>query len=176
MTGRPCRYAFSVLRGDYIRTGFGLVLAGGPLLTVAESGIAALILTILVGLFAGFDLRTALRHLSVFELDDRSLVRRGAGGGRLGRSRLDWNDLTAVKLSFYSTRRDRSQGWMYLRLRAGRIRLGVESTLDGFDDIVAQAARAARQRKLELSSSTVGNFQALGIDLDAGDASHGASR
>ena len=52
--------------------------------------------------------------------------------------------LDRLKLSYFSTKRDRSDGWMQLSVGStgGRM-VKVNSSLDGFHDIVERAARAA---------------------------------
>jgi serine protease inhibitor len=56
---------------------------------------------------------------------------------------------------------------MQLWLGAGRARLSLDSRLDGFDQVVRQAAIAAAERGLELSDATAANLQALGIRVPA---------
>ena len=69
-----------------------------------------------------------------------------------------------MKLSYFSTKRDRSGGWMQLVVgSAGGRAVKVDSSLDGFYDIVERAARAAESRGLELSRTTRSNLRSMGI-------------
>jgi hypothetical protein len=55
---------------------------------------------------------------------------------------------------------------MTLRLTFGRRRLEMDSSLEGFDDVVSAAAAAARARDLDLDPATRANFQSAGHLLD----------
>ena len=74
-----------------------------------------------------------------------------------------------MKLAFYSTRRDRSKGWMHLKVSGGKHRLGIDSIIEGFDDIAARSANAAASNGVALSESTVRNFAALGLVIESED-------
>src|SRR5688572_24800369 len=85
-------------------------------------------------------------------------------------ARLAWHNLKAVRLNYFSTRFDRTGGWMQLMLKGhggpdgAAIRL--DSTLEGFSDIAKQAAAAARAARVPLSETTRNNFASLGIAVD----------
>jgi hypothetical protein len=76
-----------------------------------------------------------------------------------------WSELDRLKLSYYSTRRDRRSGWLQLELRAGGTRLNLDSRLEGFDRVVRRAAETAAARGLVLSEATAANLASLGLDL-----------
>jgi hypothetical protein len=64
-------------------------------------------------------------------------------------------------------RGDGQHGWLQLTLqgtRGGPIR--VESTLEGFDQVLRRAMAATTQRQLELDPTTTANLSALGLDRD----------
>ena len=129
---RRYRYPWSELRGDDIRAGFGVALTGLPLAATWGELYAGLILGALMAIFALFGLRTALRQASAYEVGDDGITRIGwarngwsiLGAGRVS---LPWRDVERVKLAFYSTRRDRSKGWMHLKISGGSHRLGIDS-------------------------------------------------
>ncbi|HEV7371864.1 hypothetical protein [Arenibaculum sp.] len=160
MTGETFRYPKGPLLADYARSGGGLVLTAGPLLAVDVAVWAGVALGTAALLFALFGLRTAQRHATVVELDEDGVRARGPLGGRVS-----WSELRSVRLTYYSTRRDRREGWMHMTLRGGGT-VKLESSLDGFDLIAERAAAAARARRLPLGEATVQNFAALGIDAD----------
>ena len=110
-------------------------------------------------LFAIFGARTWLRHRTTVEVDDLKVAMRG-----LWRSELAWSDLQEVKLNYYSTKRDRSQGWMQLALRGPKGRLRFDSTLDGFPEVARRAYQTARAKGLELPEASISNFAALGFE------------
>lgn len=152
-------YPTKAMMGDYVRAAFGLVLTGTPILLSPPGSAALYILGPLAALFFIFGTRTWLRHRTVVEADEQKIVVRG-----LWRSELAWSDLEEAKLNYYSTKRDRSQGWMQLVLRGPRGRLRFDSTLDGFPDVARRAYQTARAKGLELSEASISNFAALGFE------------
>jgi hypothetical protein len=152
------RYPPRELVGDYVRAGLGLAATGGPLLFVPASPVMMWLLGGLAALFLAFGARTALRQMTVVRLDGAGITAIGPMGVSIS-----WNDLGRLGLAYYSTRRDRTRGWMQLSVRGSGRSLRVDSTIDGFRDIVAAAARHAEQRRLELSPATLGNLAAMGL-------------
>lgn len=159
------RYDPGTLRADYLRAGAGSLFSGGAVVLAGAAGWGAWLFGGACLLFLAFGGRTALRHAQRFRLSEEALSLHGPAIER----HLRWEDLSAIKLRFYSTRRDRHDGWMQMTLRAGNTRLSFDSTLSDFDAIARRAAAQADANALALNRSTVANFQALGIDLpDAG--------
>ena len=157
------RYPPKALLADYARGAIGLALTGVPLALVDMHPVAFWICLPGFALSAAFVARTALRQATQLRLDDDGVSVIGPVTRRI-----DWSTLRSFRLAYYSTRRDRQQGWMQLSLSSGRGSVRIESSIDGFDTIVAHAHRAARERRIDLSDATVGNLLALG--LDAGTA------
>jgi hypothetical protein len=151
-------YPTAAMSGDYLRAAGGalpclailLAVPLAPPVMAAVSGFAVL--------FSVFGIRTALRHRSRIEMTETAL----SASGPLG-ANISWTALDGMKLAYYSARRDKSDGWMQLVLRAGRARLSLDSRIEGFPLLVAQAARAAAARHLALSHTTLANLEALGI-------------
>lgn len=154
------RYPMASICGDYLRAGLGLVLSLGPLLLLDVAGPLVVLLGVLGALFAWFGMRTVSRHLSRVELSGQAIALRGPVSRHLA-----WGDLDRMKLAYYAPRRARDDGWLQLTLRGGgggSIRL--DSTLTGFDQVLGQASRAARQKALPLDAATHANLAALGLD------------
>ena len=78
-------------------------------------------------LFAVFTARIMLRALTRYESGERGIVAHGPLG-----SAIAWDELTALKLHFFSTRRDRGNGWMLLVLKCGGRTLEAGIDVDGF--------------------------------------------
>lgn len=152
------RYPPRGLMGDYARAGVGLVVTAGPLLFLPTTLIILWILAGFASLFVVFAARTAIRHMTVVRVDDAGI----AAIGPMGVS-VRWDDLKGVVLSYYSTRRDRTRGWMQLSVRGNGRAVRLDSTIDGFRDIAALAVRHAELKRIELSPATTGNLAALGI-------------
>lgn len=155
------RYPRQTLWADYIRAGIGAVLCGLPLVLLdVNRWIAAILLAGFV-LFAAFMVRTALRQHTRYVLGPDTLCADGPAG-----SLVEWSRLDRMKLSYFSTKRDRSDGWMQLAVgSAGARTVKVDSALEGFYDIVERAAQAAETNRLELSVATRANLRSMGISV-----------
>lgn len=153
------RYPSGVLIGDYARAAAGLALTVAPLALVNVSPWIGAPLALSALLFAAFAARTAQRQLTRVTMDEEGVRAEGPLGATIR-----WNELTGLRLRYYTTRRDRTDGWMQASLHgtSGRIRL--DSTLDGFDAVIERAALASRRNGLNLSKTTLDNLLALGID------------
>ena len=158
-------YPGSAMLGDYLRTAAGLVPTAAILALAPLGAIGAAVLGALAALFSVFGVRTALRHSSRVETTDIAI----AASGPLGAT-IRWSELDRVRLAYYSTRRDRRDGWMQLELRAGWRAIRLDSRIEGFHELVARAATAAAARGLVLSPATAANFEALGIHSPASHA------
>lgn len=148
-----------------MRAGVGLVITAGPALAIPPTSLAQLVFGPLALLFLAFGVRTWQRSVAVIAVTARDISLSAPWQARLA-----WHNLKAVRLNYYSTRFDRSGGWMQLMLKGqggpdgATIRL--DSTLEGFDEIARQAASVARASRIPLSESTRNNFSALGIAVD----------
>lgn len=161
MAEETLRYPPASLYGDYARAAAGMIMTGLPLALVPVSAWIAVPMAAAALLFAVFALRTAQRQVTRITVDEAGVRATGPFGGSLR-----WDELAGLRLRFYSTKRDRSDGWMQLTLRGTRGRVRAESTLDGFDALVGRAATAARRNGLAFDHTTVDNLLALGIDVD----------
>lgn len=155
------RYPPSALRGDYARAGLGLALTLGPAAMVQPGSGALWVLGPLALLFAVFALRTLGRQLAVVELGPD-----GVSVSGLGRSALRWDEIRSLRLDYYSTRGDRTGGWMQLTAKGPSGRIRVDSALEDFVSVVRAASDAARKAGLEVSEATQANLGHLGIVFD----------
>lgn len=151
------------LMGDYARAAAGLAMTGVPLLLLDLAAWVAVPLGLAAMLFAAFAARTAQRHMTRIVVDDDGVRAEGPLGGAVR-----WDALSGLRLRYYATRRDRTDGWLVLTLTGGGRgggRVRVESTLDGFDALAERAAEAARHNAVPLDRATQDNLLALGIDV-----------
>ncbi|HZY56070.1 MAG TPA: hypothetical protein VFE73_22620 [Reyranella sp.] len=161
MSSADLRYPRQTLWADYIRAAIGTLLCGLPLLLVEVNRWVELILGAGFILFGAFFVRTALRQRTRYVLGPDTLCADGPAG-----SMVEWNRLDRLKLSYFSTKRDRSGGWMQLAIgSAGARTVKVDSALEGFYDIVERAAQAAETNGLELSVATRANLRSMGISV-----------
>jgi len=149
------RYRRGPLCADLARAGAGAACTGAPLALATTPAWLTVTLAVLLALFAAHLAATVRRARVRIEIDERGLRLLPAG------TRIAWDQLDALHLDYYSTRRDGRGGWMQLRLRAGGARLRVDSSLCGFEHLLARALFAARERGLELSPATRANAAGL---------------
>lgn len=161
MSSVDLRYPRPTLLADYVRAATGVVLCGAPLLLLDVNRWLGVLLGAGFVLFGLFFLRTALRQRTRYLLGPDTLCADGPAG-----TLVEWNRLDQLKLSYFSTKRDRSDGWMQLAVRSvGGRTVKVDSSLDGFYDIVERAARAAETTGLELSTATRANLRSMGLSV-----------
>jgi hypothetical protein len=151
-------YPTSAMIGDYFRAAAGLVPAAAILVTLPVESVATIVLGGFAALFAGFGIRTIVRHQTRLEVTGPALRATG-----FRRASIVWEQLDRMNLTYYSTRRDRREGWMQLDLRSGRSRIRLDSRITGFAELVEIAARAAEARGLTLNAATAANLAALGV-------------
>jgi hypothetical protein len=152
------RYPTAATAADYARGLGGIALTAAPLFALAPSGPLAWILAAGMLLFLVYFVRAVVRHLTRIELSEAGI----AALGPFGRA-IPWDELRSMKLNYYTTRSDRSGGWMQLDLGTGQRSLSVDSRLEGFADVAGAAAQEARHRGCPLDETTLFNLKALGV-------------
>ena len=160
---RIYRYPPRALAGDYLRSGVGVVIGLGVLLSVPPTPAIIVIFGGVAGLFGYFGYRTAHRHIMKVAVTDDEICN-SAFATRI----ISWHDLQAVKLRYYGTKRQErgSGGFMELTLKSGRSSLRYESSLEGFRYIAWRAAKAMRDNGLSIDPASAGNLLAIGLDAD----------
>jgi hypothetical protein len=160
------RYERRAIVGDFIRGGFGLLLTVGPVLLMPMVTWLAVAFSAFAALFAVYLFRTWLRSATALEVDDGGI----RSTGPFGRA-IRWDALDTLDLRYFATRRDKEGGWMQVKLRGDGAAIAAESSLDGFETVVARAADAATRNRLALSDVTRENLKALGLVAGAPDGS-----
>lgn len=147
------------LAGDAARALTGLVLTATPLLAFDVHRLIAAFLFPAALLFVVFLVRTTIRASTRYELAETRFVSHGPF-----RREIRWADLDRMRLRYFSTRRDRRQGWMELKLtdRLGRSMM-VESTLGGFEEVAERALEAAVANDLPIDRDTETNLVSMGL-------------
>lgn len=152
-------YPTSAMLGDYLRAAAGFVPVTAVLAILPVTATAGIVLGGFASLFALFGVRTMLRHGSRLEMTESALSATG-----LFPASIVWEELDRMRLSYYSTRRDRRHGWMQLELRSGSSSINLDSRIEGFSELVEKSARAAQRRGLSLDAATVANLAVLGVN------------
>jgi hypothetical protein len=159
LSSTELRYPSDTLWADYLRAATGVVLCGAPLVALNLNVWLAIVLGAGFVLFVVFLVRTALRQKTRYVLADDTLCADGPTG-----TLVEWTRLDRLSLNYYSTKRDRTAGWMQLAVgSAGGRMIKVDSALEGFYDIVERAARAAEANRIEFTSATKANLRSMGI-------------
>jgi hypothetical protein len=155
---RTFRYPARGLYADYARSVAGIACTLGPLLFMQPAGAVIWALGAGAALFLVYFTRTVFSHFSCIELGENG-VRAGAPVGAIIR----WEDLRSVRLNYYTTRSDRSGGWMQLDLHGMQRRIGIDSRLEGFAELAKVVAEKAQHRGVVFDAATRANLAALGI-------------
>ena len=151
-------YPTAAMVGDYLRAAAVVVPVSVVFVAVPVGTVAVVVLGSFAALFGIFGLRTLLRHGTSLEMTDTELRAEG-----VWRRTIAWAELDRMKLAYYSTSRDRRNGWMQLELGARGARVKLDSRIDGFDQLLWRAAEVAAARGIALDDATAANLQALGI-------------
>ena len=148
-------YPIRSLIMDFVRGGMGLAIAGLPLALLelgwVTQGILGAVFC-LFGIFGWLTLQRA-RTTIVFSEEKIAFFPRGRT--------LAWAELSGLSLNYYTTRGERTDGWMQLVLKSGKSKLKIDSRLSGFTEITAHAHAAAKVRGFILSEVTRANFATL---------------
>lgn len=155
---RRFHYSRQALRGAYVLSGTGMLIGFGPVLFAHPAPVIGWLLGVMGVLFLVYCARTVVRQLSWIELDASGIGDRGPLGAAIR-----WDALREVRLNYYSTRPDRSGGWMEFIVKGPGRTIRIESTLEGFVELVAEVVRAARDRGIALDERSRANLTALGI-------------
>ena len=151
-------YPATAIAIDYLQAAAGLCLVGLPLAVAETATAVTLLLVAFAMIFALHGARTASRHLARIEVSEDGIRSRG-----LTAAEIRWRDLHRLQLAHYSTRRDRSGGWLQLLLIGGGQCLRIDSHLQDFTALTARAMAAARENRIPLDPVTVSNLNALGL-------------
>ena len=151
------RYPVSTLLSDGFRAAFGVMATLLPLAFLNVAWPLVLVFGVLGAIFVFFAFRVVEHGLSSIVLSEDGISRRGPVALSLA-----WQDLRALKLAHFAAPRRSSDGWYQLTLKGNDRTLKVESTIDGFDEIVAAAVKAAEAVDLGLDPATGENLRGLG--------------
>ncbi|WP_373087704.1 hypothetical protein [Sneathiella sp.] len=158
-------YSFRALLGSYIRAVVGLVLTAVPVLLSSSISVIVYISVFLFFLFFCYGIRTIIRQMTRFEVKDDGIYMFGPFN-RI----IHWDELGGFSLHYYSTRRDREDGWMQLKLKGRGSRLKIDSTIGEFDDLLRLTYGAVVRGGLVIDPVSRGNLHVMGIKPPPGGA------
>lgn len=154
------RYGADAVIADYARSGAGLVMTVAPLMAVPTAPAVAVLLGLGAAVFASFGAATVVRHLTRIEADDDGLHVHGPR-----HADVPWRSLQALRLAYFTTRRDGGNGWLQLTLQDEGRRLRIDSRIGGFETLATRAVAAAAANGVALDAATAFNVRAMGIPV-----------
>lgn len=154
------KYRRDGLLWDCIKGSLGLALVALPLIFGEPVTWLYYVLLGLCFIFIIFLGRNWIRYNSEFQLtgDELSQLKPQS-------KKLSFKDLQKFKLRYYSTKRSRDDGWMFLQLKSKDTSFNIDSHLDGFEEILKRAALGANMANLNLDPTTIANLSAADINL-----------
>ena len=155
---RAYRYSRAAVAGAYARSAVGLAFTLGPLVSLEPAPSLSAVLVVGAALFLVYLAKSIALHTAEIVVDARGIRTQG-----LFAADIAWDALRTVALNYYTTRSDRSQGWIELVVRGRRGTIRVQSVLQGFDEIVAFAVREAEARNCAFTDRTRTHLAMLGI-------------
>lgn len=154
------RWPTRSLTGDLVRGALSTGIAFLFLLVTPIGGLAFWGMLGLTILFALYLMMSVSRITSVVEVDDEGIK---LNGGLFGRRAIPWARLQKFELRYFPLSRDRSRGWMDLKLSGGGQTIAIDDRLDRFSDVLARAWVGARAAEVGISDATHHNLTAAGI-------------
>jgi hypothetical protein len=154
------RWPTPALTGDLVR---GVLATGVAFLFVLVTPVGSILFWTVCGLtilFALYLMSTISRLTSVVEVNDEGIR---LTGGLLGARAIAWRELTAFQLRHFPLSRDKTKGWMDLKLKGGGRTVTLDDRLDRFNEVLARAWTAARARDVGISDTTHHNLIAAGL-------------
>jgi hypothetical protein len=153
-------YNYSARRifADYVRTGLGMILTAVPLSLPDLHAFFQILFGTAFILFSIYGIATVKRHVTKIHVTDQAVSLQG-----LGSATVNWFEISGLKLSYFSTSRDGSDGWMQLSLTGDRQNIKIDSRLNGFQTIARLALNSAEANHLTLDPATIDNLVALGV-------------
>ena len=149
---RLLEYPKGTFRGDCLRGVAGLALILVLLSLAVPSVVASSFLLGLAVVFMVYIFMAWRRSQYRYAVNNEALIRHPDG------QKILWQELSDLRLAYYTTRRDHRQGWLELKLVAGEKIFTLDSRLDGFNFLLQRAIRAAQYNHLQLSPSTCMNL------------------
>lgn len=151
------RYAVSRLVGDYVRATLGLLITGLPMSQLPVTSIGFWLLLICALMFAGLGLHTIYRQIARIVMTDDGIE------SYPRKAMIEWKVVREIKLSYFSTRTDRKNGWMQLSIYSRGGRLRIDSRIDNFHTVASTVLDNTRHSNVLLSEASSSNFEALGL-------------
>lgn len=150
------RYPLRASAVAFAQGGTGLMLTAGPIVLAQPAAPVAWALAAAAALFFVYCGRAVVRYLTRIELSELGIRSHGPLGAEIS-----WDEMRSVRLNYYTTRSDRSGGWMQLDVHGARRSIRVDSSLTGFAIVAEAVGREAVRHRMLLDARTLANLDAL---------------
>jgi hypothetical protein len=154
------RWPTPSLTGDLMR---GVLATGIAFLFLLVTPIGSIMFWGALGLtilFALYLMTSVSRITNVVEVDDEGIK---LSGGFFGSRAIRWAQLKKFELRYFPLNRERTRGWMDLKLTGEGQTIAIDDRLDRFGDVLARAWAGARAADIGISDATHHNLIAAGI-------------
>ncbi len=155
------RYTLAALAPDLIRGGIGVITAVLLLIFTNASSVLFYIGAGMALLFGAFVVTTVRRSVTKVTADQTGIRAEWPCFGSVRATHIGWGEVQDVAVRYFSTRRDRSNGWMQLTVKGPRARLRIDSTISAFDVLAVTIADVVRARGLDLDPATAANPETI---------------
>ncbi len=108
-----------------------------------------------------FFIYTLIKNLTKIILTDEGILKKNPFQNIF----FKWDDISEIKLKYYSTRRDKEKGWMILYLLKQRKKMTIHSSISDFNVILEKIGSKTDSNKYLFNYNTQNNFKAMGINL-----------
>ena len=142
--------------GDYFRSAMGIAVSIIPLVVVSSKPVITYLFSAMIIVFLAFGLRTILRHLTRIEVWDEGIT-----VNLPFRKQIGWSDISALKIKYFSTRKNKKNGWLQMTVGGAGQSISVDSKISGFRDILKQRHRSRRRQRVSLDEASTANMEAL---------------
>ena len=156
---RSYRYSPATIARAYAKSAIGLAVTLGPLVALAPAAPLSAVLLVAAGLFLIYLARSIALNTRSIVIDENGIRTVGLFGADIA-----WESLQAVRLNYYTTRNDRSHGWIELLVSGAHGAIRLESHLAGFDEIASRVVREAVARGCPFDDRTLTHLAVLGIE------------
>ena len=160
--GAKLVYPRAAIVAALARAGAGMGITLGPLAIIEPTPVASLFMGGLGLVFAAYGVQAVIRARSEVIISSEGICLEGPIA-----TRVSWDTLVSMKLSYYTIKRSREDGWMVLTIKGTGRAVRIESSLEGFASLLARAVSEALVREVMLPAATRSNLRPFGIDADA---------
>jgi len=149
-------YTTKEINKEYLRAAVGIAFSLVPLLLLKPSSVIVSILASMFCLFFLYGIRAIDRSQTQICVTAGGICSEG-----IFTRAIKWEELEALKLSYFSSRRDGEAGWMQLKLKGRGVRLRVESTISDFEILVSICASMAQKNDIQLDRASIRNMEMI---------------